>query len=99
MSDIEDKAARAAASECEKERVSTCGSGNAQRLTQNDPGPRSAPAATAGPNQIDGAPESEESRAVMKTSLRCAAIVSVLLPVCCFAQAYAQGLRLRATTT
>jgi hypothetical protein len=35
------------------------------------------------------APNGEQSRAaVKKTSLRCVAVVSVLLPVCCFAEAF-----------
>jgi hypothetical protein len=34
---------------------------------------------------IDGAAKGEQSRAAVKTPLRCVAVVSVLLLICCFA--------------
>jgi len=41
-----------------------------------------------GPNRLDRAPEGEQNCAAVKAPLRCVAVVSVLLPVCCFAEAF-----------
>ena len=42
-------------------------------------------ALTLRPNRIDGAPEREWCHAAVRIPLRCVAVVTVLLAVCCWA--------------